>query len=150
MESRSLLAFALAVAGSLGCMMGATASAENVHDHQVDMTATLFASNPKSFGEVCERLDGVLTKTDDAAVCERGLSVLAVSFKGDVVRWAMIAYPVSEEDIQGLRQAARARFGKPDAAKNKELMWRLESGVVASAGYDDQYSTFALARSFPE
>lgn len=134
-----------------GCALRAGhANADDVHENQVEMTAALFAADADRFGEVCKGLDGQLTRGDNKATCERGLSVLAIGFEGTTVMWAMIAYPVSKEDIRGLRRAARARFGDPDSARNKELTWKLPRGVVASAGYDDQFSTFALARRMPK
>ena len=143
--SRFLLVFSL-----IWVLVGTSSvRADDVHDNQVEMTAALFAAKPESFSKVCKGLEGQLTRGDGKATCQRGLSILAIGYEGDVVRWAMIAYPVSDEDIEGLRNAARARFGKPDAAKNRELTWRLPRGVIASAGYDDQFSTFAISRGIP-
>lgn len=144
-----LRSFWVACLASLA-FLASSAQASEVHDNQVEMTATLFAADPGSFDEVCKGLEGELTRGEDKATCQRGLSILAIGFEGKNVTWAMIAYPVSEEDIQGLRKAARARFGDPDSAKNRELTWKLPRGVMASAGYDDQFSTFVLARKMPK
>ena len=58
----------------------------------------------------------------------------------------MIAYPATAQDIEGLWQKARELFGEPDVAGQRELTWRLAQGVTASAGFNHEYSTFALAR----
>ncbi|MEM9731807.1 MAG: hypothetical protein AAF997_24740 [Myxococcota bacterium] len=126
------------------------ASDDDVYKNQVEMTAALFAAKPETFGDVCRGLKGQLKQNDQMSTCQRGLSILAIAYEGDWVKWAMIAYPVSEKDIRGLRDEARARFGEPDSAKNRELTWRLPRGVIASAGYDDEFSTFTLAREVPQ
>ena len=130
----------------LGLVATSPASADE-YANQIEMTAVLLEAKPAGFDEACGRLLGKLVKGDGIAKCDRGPSVLAISFTGDVVHWAMIAYPSTSRDIEGLWQRAREVFGKPDVEKDKELTWRLKGGVTASAGYDDEYSTFALVRS---
>ena len=117
------------------------------YTNQVQMTATLLESTVDGFAKACLRLQGKLTEGEEISKCERGQSLLAVRFENDVVAWAMIAYPATPEDIEGLWQEAQKTFGKPDIVRDKELIWHLEKGVTASAGYDHEYSTFALARA---
>ncbi len=114
--------------------------------NQVEMTATLLSSPASSFEKACLRLTGKLIEGDGISTCERGRSLLAISYTEDVVTWAMIAYPATAEDIEGLWQTAQELLGKPDSVSERELAWRLSRGVRASAGYDHEYSTFILAR----
>ena len=114
--------------------------------NQVEMTATLLNAPASSFERVCLRLKGKLTEGEGISKCERGRSLLAISYVEDVVTWAMIAYPATPEDIEGLWQIAQELLGKPDSVSDHELSWRLRKGVRASAGYDREYSTFILAR----
>ena len=114
--------------------------------NQVEMTAALLNAPASSFERVCLRLKGKLTEGDGIANCDRGRSLLAISHVEDVVTWAMIAYPATPEDIEGLWQIAQELLGKPDSVSDHELGWRLSKGVRASAGYDREYSTFILAR----
>jgi len=111
------------------------------------MTATLLESTVDGFAKACLRLGGELTEGEDLSKCERGQSLLAIKHQKDVVTWAMIAYPATPEDIEGLWQHAQKTFGKPDVVKEKELVWRLARGVTASVGFDHEYSTFILART---
>ncbi|MGB5810534.1 MAG: hypothetical protein WBG86_08400 [Polyangiales bacterium] len=126
---------------------GADVNLDDVYDNQVTMTANLLKATPEGFRMACRGLDGLFTKSDDLTKCERGDTLLAVGFRGDTATLAMIAYPSTDENIQGLRRKAREHFGAPDATEKNEWLWRLASGVVASAGYDDEYSSFVLARA---
>ena len=114
---------------------------------QIQMTATLLEADVDGFAKACLRLDGKLTEGEEISKCERGRSLLAIKHSNDVVTWAMIAYPATAEDIEGLWQEAQKTFGKPDVVQEKELVWKLARGVTASAGYDHEYSTFVLARA---
>jgi hypothetical protein len=117
------------------------------YTHQIQMTATLLESDADGFAKACLRLGGELTEGDEISKCERGQSLFAIKHDDDTVTWAMIAYPATAEDIEGLWQEAQKTFGKPNVVKEKELVWHLPSGVIASAGFDHQYSTFILART---
>ena len=110
------------------------------------MTATLLESTADGFAKACLRLGGELTEGQEISKCERGRSLLAIKHIEQRVRWAMIAYPSTPEDIEGLWQEAQKTFGKPDVANERELVWHLAGGVTASAGFDHEYSTFVLAR----
>ena len=116
------------------------------YTHQVQMTVTLLESSPDGFAKACLRLGGELTEGHEISKCKRGRSLLAIKQVEQRVSWAMIAYPSTPEDIEGLWQEAQKTFGRPDVTKEKELVWHLAGGVTASAGFDDEYSTFALAR----
>lgn len=118
----------------------------NEYRNQVEMTATLLDAPASSFDRACLRLKGKLVKGEGISKCERGRSLLAISYVEEVVTWAMIAYPATPEDIEGLWQTAQELLGKPDSVTERELTWRLSRGVMASAGYDHEYSTFILAR----
>ena len=136
---------ALWVSLVLGLMASSSARADE-YAHQIETTALLLKSKPASFDQACERLLGKLVKGDGIAKCERGRSLLAISFTDDIVHWAMIAYPSTPGDIEGLWHKAQEVFGKPDVVGDKELRWQLKGGVTASAGYDDEYLTFSLVR----
>jgi hypothetical protein len=128
-------------------VLGAAAGVRaDEYQHQVEMTVILLEATTDGFAKACLRLDGKLTEGEEIAKCERGRSLLAIRHSDDVVKWAMIAYPSTPENIEGLWQQAQKTFGKPDVVTEKELVWHLASGVTASAGFDQEYSTFALAR----
>lgn len=129
----------------LGVLLAGSALA-NEYRNQIEMTATLLGAPASTFKESCLRLNGQFTEGERISKCERGRSLLAISSTDDVVTWAMIAYPATPEDIEGLWQTAQEVLGKPDSVEDKELTWRLSRGVTASAGYDSEYSTFILAR----
>lgn len=129
-----------------GVLVLAGAARASEYTHQIQMTATLLESDADGFAKACLRLGGQLTEGDEMSKCERGQSLFAIKHD-DIVTWAMIAYPATADDIEGLWQEAQRTFGKPDVVKEKELIWHLASGVIASAGFDHQYSTFILART---
>ena len=116
------------------------------YKHQVEMTVMLVEATPDDFAKACLRLEGALTEGEEISRCERGQSLLAIRHSEDVTHWAMISYPSTAEDIEGLWHQAQKTFGKPDVVKEKELVWHLAGGWTASAGFDHEYSTFAIAR----
>ena len=130
----------------LGVLCVAGGARADEYKNQVEMTATLLESTVDGFAKACLRLGGKLTEGEQMSKCERGRSLLAIKHSKDVVTWAMIAYPATREDIEGLWKRAQDTFGKPDVATENELIWRLARGVIASAGFDHEYSSFVLAR----
>jgi hypothetical protein len=128
-------------------LLVAGAARASEYTNQIQMTATLLESDADGFAKACLRLGGELTEGDEISKCERGQSLFAIKHDDVVVTWAMIAYPATADDIEGLWQEAQETFGKPDVVKEKELLWHLPSGVIASAGFDQHHSTFILARA---
>ena len=122
------------------------ASAGDAYENQISMTVNLLNATPETFGKACLRLGGTLTEGEGMSKCERAKMLLAATFNGETAIIAMIAYPATPEDIQGLQKKAREVFGEPDVVAERELTWNLQNRLIASAGYDEEYSSFVMAR----
>lgn len=140
-ETRRIRILVLVVA-ALAFTNGAKAG--DAYDNQIQMAGTLLQGSPASFQEFCSGIGGTHYAAGDKAKCVRGMTTLMIAFSGQSARLAMVAYPATPKDIQGLWSKATAVLGKPDEAKENQLTWFLEEGLFASAVYDDEHSMFVL------